>query len=60
MMQSQAGWTYISTLALRHLLAKCRDFKEEKTALWYLDSQHGVVVNLTPKFHAKLAGKGIE
>jgi len=46
--------------SLRYLLAECRDFKEEETALQYLGSQLGVVVNLTPKFHAELAGEGVE
>jgi hypothetical protein len=46
--------------SLRHLLAECHDLKEEETALQYLGSQLGVVVNLTPKFHAKLAGEGVE
>jgi hypothetical protein len=46
--------------SLRHLLAECCDFKDEETALQYLGSQLGVVVNLTPKFHAELAGEGVE
>ncbi|KAI2488938.1 hypothetical protein MHU86_25992 [Fragilaria crotonensis] len=46
--------------SLRHLLAECYDFKEEETALQFLGSQLGVVVNLTPKFHAELAGEGVE
>jgi hypothetical protein len=46
--------------SLRHLMAKCRDFKEEETAIQYLGTQLGVEVILTPKFHAKLAGKGVK
>jgi hypothetical protein len=46
--------------SLRHLLAECSDFKNEETALQYLGSQLGVVVLLTPKFHAELAGEGVE
>jgi hypothetical protein len=46
--------------SLRHLLAECRDFKEEETALQYLGSQTGVTVQLTPKFPAELAGEGVE
>jgi hypothetical protein len=42
---------------LRHLLAECTDFKEEETALQYLGTQLGVTVQLTPKFHAELAGQ---
>jgi hypothetical protein len=44
--------------SLRHLLSECTDFKEEETALQqYLGRQLGVTVNLTPKFHAELAGE---
>ncbi len=46
--------------SLRHLLAECKDFNEEETALQYLGSQMGVTVQLTPKFHAELAGEGVE
>ncbi|KAI2495738.1 hypothetical protein MHU86_18762 [Fragilaria crotonensis] len=46
--------------SLRSLLGNCRDFKEEETALQYLGTQLGVTVLLTPKFHAELAGEGIE
>jgi hypothetical protein len=41
-------------------MAECVDFKNEETALQYLGTQLGVTVELTPKFHAKLAGKGVE
>ncbi len=44
--------------SLIHLLGECTDFKDEQTALQFLlDTQLGVMVVLTPKFHAKLAGK---
>lgn len=46
--------------SLRHLLAKCLDFREEETALQHLGAQLGVTVLLTPKFHAELAGEGVE
>jgi len=46
--------------SLRSILGNCRDFKEEETALQYLGTQLGVAVLLTPKFHAELAGEGIE
>ena len=46
--------------SLRSLLGNCRDFKEEETALQYLGTQLGVTVLLTPKFHAELAGEGVE
>ncbi|KAI2502372.1 hypothetical protein MHU86_12104 [Fragilaria crotonensis] len=46
--------------SLRSLLSNCRDFKEEETALQFLGTQLGVTVLLTPKFHAELAGEGVE
>ena len=46
--------------SLRHILANCTDFKEEETALQYLGMQLGVTVQLTPKFHAELAGEGVK
>ncbi len=46
--------------SLRSLLGKCQDFKEEETALQFLGTQLGVTVLLTPKFHAELAGEGVE
>ncbi|KAI2492861.1 hypothetical protein MHU86_21674 [Fragilaria crotonensis] len=45
--------------SLRHIMANCRDFKDE-TALQHLGRQLGVTVLLTPKFHAELAGEGVE
>ena len=41
-------------------MARCRDFQEEETALQHLGVQLGVTVQLTPKFHAELAGEGVE
>jgi hypothetical protein len=46
--------------SLRHLMAECKDFKNEETALQYLGRQLGVIVELMPKFHAKFAGEGVE
>ena len=46
--------------SLRYLLSECTDFKEEETALQYLGKQMGVKVQLTPNFHAELAGEGVE
>jgi hypothetical protein len=46
--------------ALRHLLSECKDFKDKETALQYLGTELGVTVDLTPKFHAELAGEGVE
>ena len=49
-----------SKLSLRHLMRCCQDFMEEETALEHLATQLGATVRLTPKFHAELAGEGIE
>jgi hypothetical protein len=46
--------------SLRNLLAECTDLKEDETTLQYLGTQLGVTVQLTPKFHVKLAGEGVE
>jgi hypothetical protein len=46
--------------SLRSLLDECKDFKEEETALQFLRTQLGVTVVLMPKFHAELAGEGVE
>ena len=47
--------------SLQHpLLSECKDFKEKETVLQYLGTQLGVSVDLTPKFHAELAGEGVE
>jgi hypothetical protein len=46
--------------SLRYLMSRCQDFQEEETALQHLGSQQGVTVMLTPKFHAELAGEGVE
>ena len=46
--------------SLKCLMASCLDFAEEKTALQHVGSELGVSVIITPKFHAELAGEGIE
>jgi len=46
--------------SLRHLLAQCADFRNELSALQALGKDLGVVVDSTPKYHAELAGEGIE
>jgi hypothetical protein len=47
--------------SLSYLMGCCPDFyKEEKTALEQLAEQLEVAVRLTPKFHAELAGEGVE
>jgi hypothetical protein len=46
--------------SLRFLMASCLDFAEELTALQHVGKELGVEVIITPKFHAELAGEGIE
>ena len=46
--------------SLKCLMASCLDFAEEMTALQHVGSELGISVVITPKFHAKLAGEGIE
>jgi hypothetical protein len=41
-------------------MASCLDFAEEVTALQHIGNELGVSVIISPKFHAELAGKGIE
>jgi hypothetical protein len=46
--------------SLRFLMASCLDFAEELTALQHVGKELGVEVIIMPKFHAELAGEGIE
>jgi len=46
--------------SLRVLISSCSDFKNEDTALQVLGKQMGIKIDSTPKFHAELAGEGIE
>jgi hypothetical protein len=46
--------------SLKYLMATCLDFAEEMTALQHVGNELGVSVLITPKFHAELAGEGIE
>ena len=46
--------------SLRFLMASCLDFAEEMTALQHVGRELGVSVIITPKFHAELAGEGVE
>jgi hypothetical protein len=46
--------------SLRRIMAECLDFVNEETALQVLGRKLGVLVDRTPKFHAELAGEGIE
>jgi len=42
------------------MLGKCTDFQNELSALQVLGNDLGVAVDFTPKYHAELAGEGIE
>jgi hypothetical protein len=46
--------------SLRYIMSQCPDFRDEETALQHLGRTIGVAVDCTPKFHAELAGEGIE
>ncbi|KAI2499926.1 hypothetical protein MHU86_14547 [Fragilaria crotonensis] len=46
--------------SLKYLMASCLDFAEEMTALQHVGKELGVSVIITPKFHAEMAGEGIE
>jgi hypothetical protein len=46
--------------SLKYLMASCLDFAEEVTALQHVGNELGVSVLITPKFHAEMAGEGIE
>jgi len=48
------------SMSLHHLLGKCPDFKNELSAVQVLGQDLGVVIDATPKYHAELAGEGIE
>ena len=47
-------------LSLRFLLGSCRDFVEEKSRLEYIASLYDMKIWMTPKYHAEIAGCGIE
>jgi hypothetical protein len=46
--------------SLGAIMWNCQDFKEEETTLQHFGRQLGVMVRLTPKLHAELAGEGVE
>ena len=49
-----------SSMSLRRIMSECHDFVNEETALQVLGRKLGLIVDRTPKFHAELAGEGIE
>jgi len=46
--------------SLHALLEQCNEFKHELSTLQILGQEIGVAVDATPKYHAELAGEGIE
>lgn len=46
--------------SLQAILADCPDFAEEMSALEHLGKQLGVNIVPTPKYHAEMAGEGVE
>jgi hypothetical protein len=46
--------------SLRQILTNCSDFRNELTHLQVMADVLGVKVDFTPKFHAEMAGEGIE
>jgi hypothetical protein len=46
--------------SLKVLMASCLDFAQELTALQHVGKELGVSVIISPKFHAEMAGEGIE
>ena len=46
--------------SLRHIMGMCHDFLNEEGMLQHIANHLGVIVIVTPKCHAELAGEGIE
>jgi len=46
--------------SLKHILSQCPDFKNELSALQHLAKRLGTEVICSPKYHAEIAGEGIE
>jgi hypothetical protein len=50
----------IESLSLKYLMENCHDFQTEVTQLQTIASMYGMRVEMTPKYHAEIAGCGIE
>jgi hypothetical protein len=50
----------IESLSLKFLMENCHDFQNEVTQLQTVASSYGMRVEMTPKYHAEIAGCGIE
>jgi hypothetical protein len=46
--------------SLRQILTNCSDFRNELTHMQVMAEALGVKVDFTPKFHAEMAGEGVE
>jgi hypothetical protein len=51
---------FIPGSSYKELLASCEDFKNELSLMQHLGNDLGVHIASTPKYHAELAGEGIE
>jgi hypothetical protein len=50
----------VKEFSLQYLLGECIDLKNESTQLEYTCLKRGATAIITPKYHAELAGEGIE
>jgi hypothetical protein len=50
----------IEDLSLKYMMETCDDFQNEVTQLQFVASKYGYAVEMTPKYHAEIAGCGIE
>jgi hypothetical protein len=50
----------IESLSIKFLIESCHDFQNEVTQLQTIASAYGMRVEMTPKYHAEIAGCGIE
>jgi len=50
----------VKKYSLQYLLGQCKDFQDEVTQLEFVCKMQGARAIITPKYHAELAGEGIE
>ena len=50
----------VKEFSLQYLLGQCADFQNEVSQLEFVCEQLGATALITPKYHAELAGEGIE
>ena len=50
----------VKEFSLQYLLGQCADFQNEVSQLEFVCKQLGATALITPKYHAELAGEGIE